>query len=51
MADDKRKIETIRRIENLLLDRHFVQALEDHHSAQAIIDAINSLERLSQEWN
>ena len=51
MADEARKTDTIRRIENLLLDHHFVQALEDHHHAQAILEAVDSLERLSQEWN
>lgn len=51
MADKHRKIDTIRRIENLLLDTHFIQALEDQHAAEAIVEAVDCLEKLGHQWN
>jgi hypothetical protein len=51
MADQKRKIETIRSIENLQLSSSLISALDDNKQAACIAEAINYLQGLSQQWN
>ena len=51
MADQKRKIETIRSIENLQLSSNLIFALDDQMQAEDILIAISSLQVLSLQWN
>ncbi len=51
MADQKRKIEMIRSIENLQLPPHLISALDDRLQAEAVLEAISSLQVLNQQWN
>jgi hypothetical protein len=51
MADQKRKIETIRSIENLQLSKNLIFALDDQIQAEEILIAISSLQVLSLQWN
>lgn len=51
MADQKRKIEMIRSIENLQLPHHLISALDDRVQAEAVLEAISSLQVLNQQWN
>ena len=51
MADQKRKIETIRSIQSLQLNENLIHALENAEEAESIVVAIHSLQRLTQHWN
>ncbi|MFH7765329.1 hypothetical protein [Acinetobacter sp. BSP-28] len=51
MADQKRKIETIRIIENLQLSNVLIHGLEDAKQAETIAEAVTSLQQLSTQWN
>ena len=51
MADQQRKIDTIRSIENLQLPRTLISALDDRAQAQEVLEAISSLQVLNQQWN
>ncbi len=51
MADQKRKIETIHRIEQLQLSEALIVALDDALQAESVADAIQSLQGLAEQWN
>lgn len=51
MADQKRKIETIHRIEQLQLSEALIVALDDALQAEWVADAIQSLQGLAEQWN
>ena len=51
MADQKRKIETIRRIESLQLSDSLIQAMDDANTAECVAEAIRSLQGLAEQWN
>ena len=51
MADQKRKIETIRGIEKLQLSNTLIIGLEDAKQAEAIAEAVNSLQGMVEQWN
>jgi len=51
MADQKRKTETIRRIENLQLSTALILALEDAVETESVAEAIQSLQGLTEQWN
>ncbi|NNH27353.1 hypothetical protein [Acinetobacter terrestris] len=51
MADQKRKIETIRSIKNLKLSNTLIASLDDAGQAEAIAEAVNSLQNLTEQWN
>ncbi|MEJ2898331.1 hypothetical protein [Acinetobacter sp. NS-4] len=51
MADQKRKLETIRSIENLQLSNVLIRGLDDVQQAETIVEAINSLQELTKQWN
>ena len=51
MADKNRKIETIRCIEKLQLSNTLIIGLEDAKQAEAIAEAISSLQGLVEQWN
>jgi pyruvate-formate lyase-activating enzyme len=51
MADQKRKIETIRIIENLQLSTVLIRGLDDAQQAEAIAEAVSSLQGLVEQWN
>ncbi|WP_171255416.1 hypothetical protein [Acinetobacter sp. SFB] len=51
MADQQRKIETIHRIKNLQLSNTLITALDDAGQAEAIAQAVNSLQDLAEQWN
>ncbi|MCG2607984.1 MULTISPECIES: hypothetical protein [unclassified Acinetobacter] len=51
MADQKRKLETIRSIENLQLSNVLIRGLDDAQQAETIVEAINSLQELTEQWN
>jgi hypothetical protein len=51
MTDQKRKIETIRIIEKLQLSNVLIRGLEDAKQAEAIAEAVSSLQGLVEQWN
>ena len=51
MADQKRKIETIRSIKNLKLSNTLITGLDDAEQAEAIAEAVSSLQNLTEQWN
>ncbi|MFV5490369.1 hypothetical protein [Acinetobacter sp. ASP199] len=51
MADQKRKIETIRHIESLQLSDTLIHALDDANTAECVAEAIQSLQGLTEQWN
>ena len=51
MADQKRKIEIIRRIKNLKLSNTLIASLDDAEQAEAIAEAVSSLRNLTEQWN
>lgn len=51
MADQKRKIETIRSIKNLKLSNTLIASLDDARQAEAIAEAVSSLQNLTEQWN
>lgn len=51
MADQMRKMETIRSIENLQLSNTLISALDDAQTAHSVVDAVNELIRFSEQWN
>lgn len=51
MADQKRKIEMIRRIKNLKLSNTLILGLDDAGQAEAIAEAVSSLQHLTEQWN
>ena len=51
MAEQKRKIDTIRSIENLQLSNALIVGLNDAKQAESITEAIRSLQDLVQQWN
>ena len=51
MTDQKRKTETIRRIENLQLSTALILALEDAVEAESVAEAIQSLQGLTEQGN
>ncbi|WP_313034084.1 hypothetical protein [Acinetobacter sp.] len=51
MADQKRKIETIHIIENLQLSTVLISGLDDAQQAEAIAEAVSSLQGLVEQWN
>ncbi|WP_347455396.1 hypothetical protein [Acinetobacter thermotolerans] len=51
MADQKRKIETIRHIEDLQLPETLIAALDDAITAEGVAEAIQSLQGLAEQWN
>ena len=50
MADQTRKIETIRSIENLQLTENLISAMDDAEQAESVAQAIYSLQRLNEQW-
>ncbi|MGE8683893.1 MAG: hypothetical protein ACN6OV_05330 [Acinetobacter sp.] len=50
MADQVRKTETIRSIENLQLTENLIQALDDAVQAECVAQAICSLQQLNEQW-
>lgn len=51
MADQKRRIDTIRRIEHLQLSEALIVALDDAVQAESVAAAIQSLQGLTEQWN
>ena len=51
MADQKRKIETIRHIESLQLSATLIQALDDAQQAENVVNAINYLKHMTHQWH
>ncbi|WP_162850568.1 MULTISPECIES: hypothetical protein [unclassified Acinetobacter] len=51
MKDHKSKIEMIRHIESLQLSDALIVALEDTRQAESIVEAVQFLRGLSQQWN
>lgn len=51
MTDLVRKNDTIRRIEDLQLPCHLIQALDDAQHAEAVSQAVVYLEKLTEQWN
>ena len=51
MADQKRKIETIHRIEQLQLSETLIVALDDALQAESVAEAIQYLQGLAEQWN
>ena len=51
MADPKRKIDTIRSIENLQLSTALIIELNDAKQAESIAEAIRYLQDLAEQWN
>lgn len=51
MNDQKRKIETIRRIQHLQLSETLIIALDDANQAECVAAAIQSLQGLAEQWN
>lgn len=50
MADQKRKIEIIRSIEQLQLSHQLIHALEDAQQAETVAIAIKSLKHFTEQW-
>ena len=50
MTDRSLKIATIRRIENFKLDSHLVVALDDHLTAESVLEALSCLDDFSERW-
>ena len=51
MTDQRQKLEMIRSIETLQLPTEFVAALDNAQAANGVIDAIESLYALAEQWN
>lgn len=51
MTDLKRKVEMIRSIKKLQLSKDLITALDDAQQAEYVVEAINSLQKLEQQWN
>lgn len=51
MTDMTRKIETIRRIEDLQLPQHFIFALEHATEAEHVTEVLNCLDDFADQWN
>ena len=51
MADQKRKVEMIRSIENLQLSTHLITGLDNAKQAESIATAIDYLQDFTQHWN
>ena len=50
MADQTRKIETIRSIETLQLTENLISAMDDAEQAESVAQAIYSLQCLNEQW-
>ncbi|WP_173911993.1 hypothetical protein [Acinetobacter sp. Marseille-Q1618] len=50
MADQKRKVELIQRIEQFQLPCHLILALDDAEQAALVIEAVQCLEDMSAQW-
>ncbi|UIJ75695.1 MULTISPECIES: hypothetical protein [unclassified Acinetobacter] len=50
MADQTRKIETIRSIETLQLTENLISAMDDAEQAEYVAQAIYSLQCLNEQW-
>ncbi|MEG0487107.1 MAG: hypothetical protein RR575_04135 [Acinetobacter sp.] len=51
MKDQKHKIEMIRSIEQLQLPDQLIQALDDAQLAENVVNAINYLKHISNQWH
>lgn len=51
MIDQIRKTEMIRSIEDLQLSHHLIWALDDVQQAESIVEAVASLQGLTEQWN
>ncbi|WP_171255073.1 hypothetical protein [Acinetobacter sp. NCu2D-2] len=51
MTDPVRKLETIRRIERLQLPSSLIPALDDALTAEKVLNALDSLQALTEHWN
>ena len=51
MTDLQRKVELIRSIQSLQLPETLVHALDDAQQARAVIEAVDGLQHLVEQWN
>lgn len=51
MKDQKYKVEVIRSIEQLQLPNHLIQALNDAQQAEYVVNAVNSLKSMTNQWH
>ena len=51
MKDQKHKIEMIRSIEQLQLPTQLIQALDDAQLAENVVNAINHLKYMTNQWH
>lgn len=51
MADQTRKAEVIRSIQQLQLGEHLIGALDDQQLAKSVVEAVSCLNGLSDQWN
>ncbi len=50
MADQIRKTETIRSIERMQLTENLINAMDNAGQAEAVAQAVNSLQLLNDQW-
>lgn len=51
MTDLQHKVELIRSIQSLQLPETLVHALDDEQQARAVIEAVDGLQHLVEQWN
>lgn len=51
MKDQKYKVEVIRSIEQLQLPSHLIQALNDAQQAECVVNAVNCLKIMTNQWH
>ena len=51
MKDQKYKVEVIRSIEQLQLPNHLIQALNDAQQAECVVNAVNCLKSMTNQWH
>ena len=51
IKDQKHKIEMIRSIEQLQLPTQLIQALDDAQLAENVVNAINHLKHMTNQWH
>ena len=51
MKDPVRKSDAIHSIKNLQLSDSLIVAMDDAHQAQCVIEALDSLKDLIEQWN
>lgn len=50
MKDQKHKVEIIRSIEQFQLPQHLIQALDNPHHAKQVIEAVDYLKLMHEQW-